>query len=394
MQSIREPQALDKKGVAQIPRIFIVTGEASGDLHGANLAKALYALQPQVQIDGVGGKLMLAEGVRLLPGIERVDAIGLPGFKQLRRGIQTLQRLKKVLREERYDVVVFIDSPGMNLRLAKTAFKANQHIVYYIAPQIWAWGKRRLSTIRRVVHRMIVIFPFEEPLYRDAGVPCSFVGHPLLDVVEPSYNKSFLKGQLGLPENSQILGLLPGSREHEVERCLPTMLQAAHELKKAFPQLQVTIAKSSSVSQATIHAIVGACKNLQVKIIEQRPNEVMAASDLLFITSGTATLQAALIGTPMIILYRVPWLTYSIARQLIKIPYIGLVNIVAGRQIVPELLQYDMTVKRLVPTALRLLQNPHLLKEMREQFLEVRQLLGVAGASHRAAECVLAEVKP
>ena len=375
-----------------MPRIFIVTGEASGDLHGANLAKALYTLNPQVQIDGVGGRLMQGEGVRLYPGIERVDAIGVPGVKQLFHGFQTFQRLKKILQKESYDVIVFIDSPGMNLRLAKIAAQAKQHVVYYIAPQIWAWGKGRLSLIRRVVNRMIVIFPFEEPLYREAGVPCSFVGHPLLDVVHPPYDKRLVQEQLGYTSPTQVLGLLPGSREHEVKRCLPTMLHAAHEVKKAFPQLQVLIAHSASVSQATIDDIVKIFQNLKVRIIQNSPNEVMAASDLLFVNSGTATLQAAIIGTPMIIMYRVPWLTYSIARHLIKIPYIGLVNIVAGRQIVPELLQYDTTVKQLVPAALQLLHNPQLLDEMREQFGDVRESLGVPGASRRAAECVLAEV--
>ncbi|MGB0909421.1 MAG: lipid-A-disaccharide synthase [Nitrospirales bacterium] len=392
MLSLRELEPIKTKNVISIGRILIVTGEASGDLHGANLAKALYTLNPDVRIDGVGGQLMCAEGVRLIPGIDRVDAIGVPGFSQLRRGLQTLQRLKKIMRDERYDVIVFIDSPSMNLRLAKAAAKAKQHVVYYIAPQIWAWGKRRLRLIRRVVNRMIVIFPFEEAIYREAGVPCSFVGHPLMDVVAPTYNKAVVREQLGLSGHSHILGLLPGSREHEVEQCLPTMIRAAHEMKKAFPQLQVTIAKSSSVSQAIIHDILGPYKHLNVQIVEQHPNEVMAASDLLFITSGTATLQAALIGTPMIILYRVPWLTYSIARCLIKIPHIGLVNIVAGQYIVPELLQYDMTVKQLVPTALRFLHHPQLLDEMRERLHVVRESLGEPGASLRAAECVLAEV--
>ncbi len=374
-------------------RVLIITGEASGDLHGANLAKALYTLQPRLEIEGVGGHLMQAEGVRLLQGIDRVDAIGIPGFKQLIRGVSTFRRLKKILQEDIYDVIVFIDSPGMNLRLAKVAAQAKQHVVYYIAPQVWAWGKRRLNVIQQVVDRMIVIFPFEEKLYHDAGVPCNFVGHPLLDVIKPSYDKLLVQEQLGYSSHSQILGLFPGSREHEVTQCLPTMLHAAHEIKKAFPQLQVMIAQSSSVPEAIFHDIVRIYRNLKVRMIQDCPNEVMAASDLLFVNSGTATLQAAIIGTPMIILYRVPWLTYLIARQVIQIPYIGLVNIVAGRQVVPELLQYNMSVKQLVPAALRLLHHPELLDEMRESFVEVRESLGVPGASRRAAECVLAEVK-
>ncbi|WP_447968247.1 lipid-A-disaccharide synthase [Nitrospira sp. M1] len=375
------------------PRILIVTGEASGDLHGANLAKELYRLHPQIHIDGVGGQRMSVEGVHLLPGIESVDAIGVPGLKQLRRGMRTLRSLKKMLRKDTYDAVVLIDSPGMNLRLAKTAVKANQHVIYYIAPQIWAWGKRRLSVIQRAVSRMLVIFPFEESLYRQAGVPCNFVGHPLLDEVQSSYDQGVIRKQLDIPNGSRVLGLLPGSREHEVERCLPTMLEAAWEVKKAFPDIHITIAKSSSVSHAGIHDKIKGYKSLQVSVVDDQPNEVMAAADLLFVASGTATLQAAIIGTPMIIVYRVPWLTFAIARLLIKIPYIGLVNIVAGRRIVPEFIQHDMTVKQLVPEALRLLHNPQLLDDMRSSFQGVRDALGDPGASRRAAECVLAEVQ-
>lgn len=370
-----------------------MTGEASGDLHGANLAKELYRLHSQIHIDGVGGQRMSAEGVRLLPGIESVDAIGVPGLTQLRRGVQLLRRLKKILREETYDAVVLIDSPGMNLRLAKTAVKANQHVIYYIAPQIWAWGARRLNVIQRAVSRMLVIFPFEESLYRQAGVPCNFVGHPLLDEVDASYDQTIVRQQLHVPKGARVLGLLPGSREHEVERCLPTMLEAAWEVKKAFPDIHITIAKSSSVSHAGIHDKIKGFKSLQISVVDNQPNEVMAAADLLFVASGTATLQAAIIGTPMLVLYRVPWLTYAVARLLIKIPYIGLVNIVAGRRIVPEFIQHDMTVKHLVPEALRLLHNPQLLEDMRRSFQDVREALGDPGASRRAAECVLAEVE-
>ena len=281
----------------------------------------------------------------------------------------------------------------MNLRLAKVAARAKQHVIYYIAPQIWAWGKRRLKTIQRVVSRMIVIFPFEEELYRKAGIPCNFVGHPLLDTMEPTYEQSTIRAGFNISTDSRVLGLLPGSREHEVASCLPTMLEAAWEAKKAFPKLQIIIAKSASVSEGIIHGMVTQYKSLQVSVVDHQSNEVMAASDLLFVASGTATLQAAVIGTPMIILYRVPWLTYLIARQVIKIPYIGLVNIVAGRQIVPELIQQDMTVKRLVPETIRYLRDPQLLGRMRDQFHEVREALGTSGASQRAAECVLAEVQ-
>ena len=374
------------------PRIFIVTGEASGDLHGSHLAKAIFQLRPQATIVGVGGQKMIEAGVRLIPGIERVDAIGVPGVKQLYRGYQTLRKLKKIVQNEQYDAIVFIDSPGMNLRLAKTAAKAHQRIVYYIAPQIWAWGRRRLGVIKRVVNRMIVILPFEEGIYRQAGVPCNFVGHPLLDTLATPYNKLELREQFGLSKDGLVIGIVPGSREHEVKNFLSIMLKAAKEVVNQHGDAQFILAQAPNISTSLIQSVM-ATPEVNVKIIPHRPNEVMAASDLLFIASGTATLQAAIIGTPMIITYRVSWLTYHIAKHLIEIPYIGLVNIVAGKLVAPELIQHDMTSERLCREALRLLRSPNLVQDMKEAFQNVRESLGAPGASRRAAELVLAEIQ-
>ena len=375
-----------------MPRIFIVTGEASGDLHGANLAKEIYHLNPHATIQGVGGHHMIDAGVQLVPGIERVDAMGIPGVKQLFRGYRTLRQLKKIVRNERYDAVVLIDSPSMNLRVAKTAAKAHQRVIYYIAPQIWAWGARRLGVIKRVVNRMIVILPFEEELFRQAGVPCNFVSHPLLDTVATPYNKLALREQFGLSKDRLVIGIVPGSREQEVKNLLSIMLRAAKDVVTHYGDAQFIIAQAPSISTSVIQEVMETSE-VMVKIIPHRPNEVMAASDLLFIASGTATLQAAIIGTPMILTYRTSWLTYHIVKRLIKIPYIGLVNIVAGKLVVPELIQHDMTSERLCGEALRLLRTPALVQEMREAFQRVRDALGSSGASRRAAELVLKEIQ-
>jgi lipid-A-disaccharide synthase len=374
-----------------MPRILIVTGEASGDLHGANLAREIYHLNPHATIQGVGGHHMVEVGVKLIPQVERVDAIGVPGLKQLVRGYRTLRQLKNVLRNEQYDAVVFIDSPGMNLRLAKTAAKARQRVIYYIAPQIWAWGARRLSVIKRVVNRMIVILPFEEKIFRQAGVPTNFVGHPLLDTMAASYNKHEVREKFGLSKDELVIGILPGSREHEVRNFLSIMLGASKKLLTHYGQAQFLIAQAPNISASLIHEAM-ATPGITVQIIPHGSNEVMAASDLLFIASGTATLQAAIIGTPMIIAYRVPWLTYQIGKRLVKIPYIGLVNIIAGKSVAPELIQQDMTPERLSHEALRLLRTPTLVQEMREAFLRVREAIGSSGASRRAAELVLREI--
>ncbi len=372
-------------------RIFIVTGEASGDLHGANLAKALYHLNPQITIEGVGGHKMAAEGVELIPDIERVDAMGLPGLKQLTHGVRTLHQLKRRLWQTRYHAIVLIDSPGMNLRLAKTAVRAKQRVIYYIAPQVWAWGSRRLKLIKRVVDRMIVILPFEESFFRQKGIRCDFVGHPLLDVVEKSITKEHSQKKVGLESTTPVLGLLPGSREKEIQYCLPTMLEAASRLLNDFPDMQVVIGKSTALKEKLFLDLIASYDRLKVKIIDGQPTTVMASADLLFVTSGTATLQAAIVGTPMIIVYRASPLTFFIARRLVKIPYIGLVNIVAGRLVAPELIQEDMTAERLTGEARRLLQNPDLLDEMQTAFREITESLGSSGASSRAAKLVLEE---
>jgi lipid-A-disaccharide synthase len=375
-----------------MPRILIVTGEASGDLHGANLAREIYQLNPHATIQGVGGPHMIDAGVKLVPEIERVDAIGVPGLKQLFRGYRTLRRLKKILRNDPYDAVVFIDSPGMNLRLAKSAAKAHQRVIYYIAPQIWAWGARRLGVIKRVVNRMMVILPFEEGLFRQAGVPANFIGHPLLDSMAPSYNKHDVREQFGISKDGLVIGIVPGSREHEVKNFLPIMLEAAKNVVTHYGKAQCIIAQAPNISTSLLQEVMKT-PEVKVKIIPHCPNEVMAASDLLFIASGTATLQAAIIGTPMIIVYRVPWLTYQIGKRLVKIPYIGLVNIIAGKLVAPELIQHDMTPERLSGEALRLLRNPTLAQEMREAFQGVREAVGSSGASRRAAELVLREIQ-
>lgn len=373
-----------------MPRILIVTGEASGDLHGANLAAALHTLSPGAELYGVGGEKMKAVGVRMIQGIERLDVIGLLGLAQLRQVARTYRAVSRFLRETSLDAVVFIDNPGLNLRLARVAKRAGQRVVYYIAPQIWAWHGSRIKLISRVVDRMIVILPFEQELYRRAGVPCEFVGHPLLDAVAPSYDQSELRKRFGLDGSARVIGLLPGSREREVRSLLPVMLEAAARLSREDPQARFLVAQAASINADLIEQLSAGAK-VQVKTLQDQASEVMAASDLLLVASGTATLQAAVIGTPMVLVYRTSWLTYWIARLVIQVPWIGLVNIVAGRSIVPELIQQEATPARLAEEATRLLRDPQAARDTRGALKAVREQLGEPGASKRAAAVVLAE---
>jgi lipid-A-disaccharide synthase len=377
-----------------MPRILIVTGEASGDLHGANLAGAIRSLRPDAQLFGVGGPKMLAAGVDLMHGIDRLDIVGLVGLTQLPAVLRTYRALGRLLRQNRFDVVVFIDNPGLNLRLIRIARRAGHRIVYYIGPQLWAWNPGRMRMITGAVDRMLVILPFEVELYRQAGVPCEFVGHPLLDAMVPTYDRDELRKRFGCEPAGQVLGLLPGSRQHEVRSLLPEMLEAGARLMQEFPGLQVLIAQASSIPDEVIREIVDASGNgarVIPRIIRDQPNEVMAASDVLLVASGTATLQAAIIGTPMVIAYKVSWLTYWVGRMVVRVKWIGLANIVAQRQIIPELIQRDATAERLALEAGRLLRDEAAANAMRRALAGVRQSLGEPDASRRAATAVLRE---
>lgn len=374
-----------------MPRIFIVTGEASGDVHGANLAGALRMLRPDVELIGVGGSRMQAAGVTLLPGIRRVDAMGVTlGAAHLRAGIHNLFTLAQYLRRTPLDAVVFIDHPGINLRLARVAKWVGQKVVYYIAPQVWAWAPIRMRLIRRRVDHAVVILPFEEALYRQAGVRCTFVGHPLLDEVAPSYDRDELRKRFGLESSAPVVGLLPGSRESEVRSLFPLMLQAAAQLTRQHPGMQFVVAQAPSIASELL-ASLSAEAGVRVQVAKDQASEVMAASDVLLVASGTATLQAAVVGTPMVLAYRTSWLTYWLARWLIRIPWIGLVNIVASRSIVPELIQMDATPERMSEEVARLLADGPAARQMRAELRTVREALGSPGASLRAAAVVLAE---
>ncbi|MEW6544036.1 MAG: lipid-A-disaccharide synthase [Nitrospirota bacterium] len=369
-----------------------MTGEASGDLHGANLAAAIRALCPEAEILGVGGPKMQAAGVKLILGIEGLTAIGMIGWAVLSRSVRTYVTLARFLRRQPLGAVVFVDNPGLNLRLARVAKRAGHRVAYYVAPQIWAWHAGRINVIKRVVDRMIVILPFEREIYERAGVRCDFVGHPLLDVVAPSYDRSELRKRFGVDGASRVIGFLPGSREREVRDLLPVMLRAAATLARTHPGLQFVLAQAASLSARLLEDLL-AGSGVSVRVVRDQPNEVMAASDLLFVASGTATLQAALVGTPMVILYRVSRLTYWLGRLLVRVKCIGLVNLVAGRKFVPELIQRDATPERLCEEASRLLDDELANREMSAALRRVREELGEPGASRRAAAAVLSECR-
>ncbi|BCA54251.1 Lipid-A-disaccharide synthase [Nitrospira sp. KM1] len=375
-----------------MPRILIVTGEASGDLHGANLARAILSLDPATELVGIGGTGMRDAGVKLIPGIPQLDVMGLIGLSAVRSVVRRIRAIRRVLKSESWDLVVLIDNPGLNFHFARVAKAAGLRVLYYIAPQVWAWRPRRMKWIQRRVDHVVVILPFEEELYRQAGVRCTFVGHPLLDAVAPSYDRAELMRRFELAPEGPVVGLLPGSRAAEVKMLMPVLLQAAAKLAAADPRTQFIVARASSIDDALIHSLVDSSP-VPVRIVREQASEVMAASDALLIASGTATLQAAVVGTPMVLLYKTTPVTYQLARRLIRVKWIGLVNLVAGRTIVPEYIQHDATPDRLSAEIRRLLTDRRACSEMKAGLREVRESLGIPGASHRAAKVVLAECR-
>ena len=374
-------------------RILIITGEASGDLHGANLAKALKARDPQVSLGGIGGRAMEAAGVRIVEEMGRFDVIGMVGPFALVSIIQRFITMRRLFRSKQWDTVVFIDHPGLNLRLAYFAKAAGLRVVYYIAPQIWAWAPWRIRWIKQRVDQVLVILPFEKSIYDEAGVPCTFVGHPILDAVGGHYDRRELRRRFGLSQDERVIALLPGSRAHEVEVLLPILLTAAEKLAGREPETKFLLAQASTIHDNLLQPLL-AQSTVPIMVVKEQTNEVMAVSDLVLVASGTATLQAAVVGTPMVLFYRTTaltsWVASFVHRVLIRVKWIGLVNLVAGRTVVPELILSAATGQRLYEEARRILEDRRAYDEMKRELAKVRAALGEPGASVRAAEAVLA----
>ena len=369
-------------------KILLVAGEVSGDLHGSRLVEAIQRIEPDVQFSGVGGEGLERRGVKLLYPAHSLSVVGITEvFVKLRTILKALRGLKRSLEREKPDLVILIDFPEFNLRLAKIAHRRGIPILYYISPQVWAWRPKRIRLIAQLVRKMVVLFPFEVPLYEAAGVDVEWVGHPLLDIVKPTLPKEKAYQQFGLDPKQRTIGLLPGSRSHEVERLLPPLLASAHLLQKEIPDLQFVIPLAPGLPKTILSSRM---KNISVpvKVVEGFTYDVMNLSDLLITASGTATLEGAILGKPMIIIYKVSFPSYWIGRALIRVDHIGLVNLVAEKEIAPELIQKDVHPQRIADEALRILRDPILSRKMSESMGEVCQKLGKPGAAQRAARIV------
>lgn len=369
-------------------KILLVTGEASGDLYGAHLIKAIHRINPYIKFFGIGGDSLKESGMELLFHSKLLSVVGITEvISKISNIINAMSILKKSLDKEKPDLVILIDFPDFNLRFAKSVKKRGIPVVYYISPQIWAWRPKRIHLIAKRVDKMIVFLPFEVPLYEAAGIDVQWIGHPLIDLVKPVFTKEIAFRRFGLSPEKTIIALLPGSRSHEVKRHIQPMIGASKILQSKIPDLQFVIPLAPGISMSSIMPFLGGIDS-SFKIIQGFTYDIMNISDLLITASGTATLEGAIIGKPMVIIYKVSLISYWIGRLMIKVDKIGLVNLVSGKKVVPELIQNDANPYRIAQEAFSILKNPNTYQQMKNEISKVRFMLGQPGASDRAAQII------
>jgi lipid-A-disaccharide synthase len=367
-------------------KILMIAGETSGDLHGAHLMEAIQKIDPGIEFFGLGGEALAQGGMRLLYHHRTLSVVGITEvLAKLRTILQVLRGLKRSLPVEKPDLAILIDFPDFNLRLAKSVHRQGIPILYYISPQVWAWRASRVKLIARWVRKMIVFFPFEVPIYQAEGVDVEWVGHPLVETVKPSRPKEEAFAQFGLDPHRPTIALLPGSRESEVKRLLPVFIDAARILQRQIPALQFVLPLASGLPGEVLTPWLSRV-SMPLRVIEGKTYDVMNISDLLITASGTATLEGGILGKPMVIAYKVSPFSYLIGRLMVHVDHIGMVNLVAGKSVAPELIQKDASPERIAEEALSILQNPGIRHQMAEAMKEIRQKLWKPGAVQRAAE--------
>jgi lipid-A-disaccharide synthase len=365
-------------------RLLLSCGEASGDLYAGALIRELRSLDSGVSVAGLGGPHFAAAGGRLLDDYRELAVTGLTeAVAKIPRSLTAFRRLVRAAASDPPDALVAVDFPDFNFRLTRAIKRFGVPVIYYISPQIWAWRPGRLATMRRIADRVLVIFPFEEAIYQKGGVPVEFVGHPLIDLAAPSAPRSAFLAARGLSPSAPTVAILPGSRTNEVSRILPDLLSAADLIRAAVPDAQFVVARAPHLDD---HLFARATS---VTIVESDTDTVLASADIALTASGTATVQAALHDTPMVIVYRLSPLTYRVGRRLVSVGMIGMVNLIAGEQIVPELVQDAFTPEAVAREAVALLTDPERAGKVKAGLARVRDRLGGSGASRRAAQAIL-----
>ncbi len=369
-------------------RILISAGEASGDLYAGAVTRGIKQLNPEAEVFGMGGDCLREAGGEVLFDIKDHS---LMGFVEVLKKLPDVWKLRNafidLMEKRKPDVLLTIDYPGFNMRLAKLAKERGINVVYFIAPQVWAWRPGRAADVAKVTDKIACIFPFECDFYKSYGADIEFIGHPLVDTVKPSLSRKEAEELAGKRTGHPLILLMPGSREMEIQRLLPVMLDAVKILKQKRPELDFAIPRAATIAKEILEDSVRQA-GLNIRLIEGHNYDVMSVADLAIVTSGTVTLEAAMCGLGCEILYKSSPVSFWIAKRVVKIPNIGLPNIVAGRQIEPELLQDDCTPENISSTALELLE-PERFAQLQRDLQEVKEKLGEPGAVKRVAELVL-----
>lgn len=367
--------------------IMILAGEPSGDIHGGHLCRELKNISPGIQLFGMGGPKMEEAGFEV---VHRIGDTGVVGFwevyKELGKYWKIFKKMVAVMEERRPDAVILIDYPGFNIRFARKAHQLGIKVYYYISPQLWAWGQWRIKKIRRYVDKMLVIFPFEKEFYNSHGIEAEFIGHPLIGTLNLDLSKEECQKHLGIT-SSPVIGLLPGSRRGEIKKILPILIETAKILQEKIPEAKFILPIASIELRPLIEDQL---KQTSVKIRtrEGSGKEIIVASDLLILASGTVTLEASVYLTPMIIVYKISFFSWLMGKILIKIPFIGLVNIVRGQKIIPEFIQYQARPEAVAQAGLEILTQPEIRERMIGELKIVRDKLGRPGAATRAAAVI------
>ena len=364
--------------------VVIIAGEPSGDLHASQVARRLKEKLPAIELVGMGGDLMGSAGVKLLFHIRDSAVMGISEvLNMIPTFLQKQRDLKKLIATKKPSVVVLVDFGDFNLGIAKFAHQLNIPTIYYIPPKAWAWRGNRVDKLAKTTSIIASIFPFETEFYRKKGANVEFVGHPLLDVAQTDFTQTEAQKSLDIADNYPVVGLMPGSRRKEIQCLLPIMLEVAQNLLQRIPSCRFILPLAPGIDRQSL-------PNMPfVKIIEDAVYPSMRAADLMLVASGTATLEAACIGTPMIIVYKVSLLTWWIIQHFVNLEFSGLPNIIAGREIVPELLQDEVTTNQVTATAIDLLENPEQCQKQRQELKQVSKSLGLIGARKRVADLIL-----
>ena len=377
---------LEEKNQNKSKTIMIIAGEASGDMHGASLVHEMLKIDSSLKFYGIGGNKLQEAGVKLHAHASEMSVVGITEvIPKLGTILRIMNRMKKSMDEFNPDLVILIDYPDFNLRIAKAAHKRGIKVFYYISPQVWAWRKGRINQIKKLVNKMAVILPFEVETYRQKGFPVNYVGHPLLDLVKTKYSPQEARTKFGLKEGKTTVALLPGSRFSEVNNLLPEMLRAGEILAQHIQDIQFLLPLADTVEEKIITDIISGY-SLKVNIISGHTYDAISCSDLAIVASGTATLETALLGIPMIIIYKISSLTYFIGKFIVHVKNIGLANIIAGKTIVPELIQEDARGNRIAAEALDILTDAERKQEMIKELAAIRSKLGNPGAARKTAQ--------